>query len=263
MRTRFGPRFLETARGRVRRSLELLGKPTETEKLITELHSLAGEAAMLGLELLSDTARKGEEQAKEWKRGSTTAALYCARSVRALSQQVEEFAASIAAPPSDSDAAPAERSTSSPAAAPSPGPSEPSSEPLGDAASPAGDDRRRVLIIDDSRLAGDHLCDALGSAGMDTRLATGRDSALAELGEFVPELVLCDVHMPGVDLDELCGALRSQAPGSLFIMLISGMSEPELARRAQEVEANDYVSKHAGIERVVAKVQAALQELAR
>ncbi len=237
MRTRFGPRFLETARARVRRSLELLGKPTETEKLVTELHSLAGEAAMLGLQSLSDTARKGEEQAKEWQKGSTTAALYCARSVRALSQQVEEFAASIDA------------SVAAPLANADPGPSAEAAagKPSPDTAAATDEAPRKVLIIDDSRLAGDHLCDALGSAGLDPRLATAREDALAELTQ----------------LGELCVALRSKAPRPVYIMLISGMSEPELARRAEEVEADGYVSKHVGIERVVEQVLAALQELAK
>lgn len=243
MRARFGPRFIETARGRIRRSLELLGKPNETEQLITELHSLAGESAMLGLQKISDTARSGEKYAKEWAKGATTAKLYCARSVRSLSQQLEEFAASVEGGQGGKSA----------------DDSSPSGSESGASGSPSG--RRRILVIDDSRLAGDHLCEALEENDIAARLAMTRESALTELAEFVPELIVCDVHMPGIDLDELCRALRSAAPQPISIELLSGMSEPELSRRAREVQADGYVSKHAGIDGVVSHLRAALAEL--
>ena len=249
MRAKFGPRFLETARGRIRLSLELLGKPNETNALIIELHSLAGEASMLGLNELSDTARAGENHAKEWKRGSTTAKLYCARSVRTLTRQIEEFAATLglsAAPPA----------TPEPAAEPSPpgaGPGTPS-----DAGAGTGDSSPRVLIIDDSRLAGDHLCAALEQTGVTARLALTEQVALAELEQFEPQLVVCDVHMPGIDLGQLCVTLRQRTRRPIAILLLSGMSESELARRASEVGADGHVSKHAGITNVVERIKSAL-----
>ena len=270
MRARFGPRFLETARGRIRRSLELLGKPKETAALITELHSLAGEAAMLGLETLSDTARNGENHAKEWDKGSTTAKLYCARSVRSLSQQIEEFAASIepgagsnsrpptatatattttaAAATATTTKATTTKATTTKATGQAPSPSRPGT-------------RSRILIIDDSRLAGDHLCDALNNSELDSRLALTQDAAIDEVRRFAPALVVCDVHMPGVDLGELCTALREEATRPIVIVLLSGMSEPELARHAKEVAADSYVSKHAGIERVVSHIKTAVEGL--
>ena len=208
---------------------------------------------MLGLQKISDTARSGENYAKEWAKGATTAKLYCARSVRALSQQLEEFATSL-----QGDGSGGTEGSSDPAAGASP-----VASPVVGAGSesPSEPRRRRVLVIDDSRLAGDHLCEALADSGIDSRLATTRDAALADLAKFAPELIVCDVHMPGIDLDELCRALRSAASRPIAIQLLSGMSEPELARRAREVEADGYVSKHAGIDGVVSHVKSALAEL--
>lgn len=242
MRAKFGPRFLDTARGRIRLSLELLGKPNETDALITELHSLAGEASMLGLDDLSETARAGENHAKEWKRGSTTAKLYCARSVRTLTRQIEEFAATL-----ESSA---------------PAPSSPGQEGSEtETTSETGESAGQVLIIDDSRLAGEHLCSGLDNIGIAARLALTEDVALTELSEFEPRLVVCDVHMPGVNLDQLCSTLRRHAGRPITILLLSGMSENELARRASEVGADGYVSKHAGITNVVERIRATLASL--
>ena len=69
LRVRFRTRFIETARARVRRSLILLGNPGDAAELVAELHALAGEAAMLGLDEISETARSGEEAARRWDEG--------------------------------------------------------------------------------------------------------------------------------------------------------------------------------------------------
>ncbi|MEM9491814.1 MAG: response regulator [Myxococcota bacterium] len=272
LRARFGPRFVATARERVRCSLELLSSTDGSAQLVNELHSLAGEAAMLGLNELSDAAREGEQEAKNWDKGSTTSKLYCARHIRVLSRLIEQFAATVAQdeepqPIADSSDATGAASVGADATQPpmagddgvqlssssssqSPSPSSPSEDKAGEG---------RVLIVDDSQLAGDHLRDVLQESGFEARLATNQLDALTELVSFAPCLVVCDVHMPGVDLDTLCRELRTRAAAPISIVLLSGMSEPELARRASVVGADGYVSKHAGIERVVADLRAAVQ----
>ncbi|MCG8424646.1 MAG: response regulator [Proteobacteria bacterium] len=305
LRARFGARFLEIARGRIRRSLELMGRSDGADQLITELHSLAGESSMLGLEQVAEMARNGEEDAKQWKQGSTTAKLYCARTVRTLSQRIEELASSLeeeagasAGNATDSaagNATDSATSTEEPGSiaggqdssqraatdAPDSRPAAPlgdnsashslpgrplRSEQAGDQEAAHGAGRRdlvlehRVLIIDDSRLSGEHLSEALATAGIDSRLAMNRDAALAEFVAFAPQLVVCDVHMPGVDLHELCSALRRQAPEPVTIALLSGMSDAELARRARAVGADSHVSKHAGIDQIVSHLVSLLGE---
>lgn len=62
---RFLPRFIDTARGRLQRSRALLdqGEMSDAVDLITELHTLAGEAAILGLRDISALAHEAETEA--------------------------------------------------------------------------------------------------------------------------------------------------------------------------------------------------------
>ena len=62
---RFLPRFIDTARGRLSRSRELLaqGEMSDAVDLITELHTLAGEAAILGLRDIAALAQEAETEA--------------------------------------------------------------------------------------------------------------------------------------------------------------------------------------------------------
>jgi HPt (histidine-containing phosphotransfer) domain-containing protein len=56
LRARFMGRFLETARGRVQRTTEAIGR-ADGRGVWTEMHALAGEASLLGLPGVADLAR--------------------------------------------------------------------------------------------------------------------------------------------------------------------------------------------------------------
>jgi CheY-like chemotaxis protein/HPt (histidine-containing phosphotransfer) domain-containing protein len=248
LRARFRNRFIDTARDRIRRCLTMLSESGRAMDLASELHSLAGEAAMLGLDSISATARSGEEAARQWNAASTAAQVACARAVRTLRQEVEAFAAE---PPAGEAASPDARTPSS-GLVNTPG------SPL-DAPAP---DRQRILVVDDSPLAGEELADSLGRAGFEVRVAADRDAAVREIHGFAPALVLTDVQMPGVTLVSLCDALRAATSRPLKILLMSGRTDDELAIVAGATRADGFVSKQHGTEHIIAYVQRAVQEVA-
>ena len=235
LRARFRTRFIETARERIRRSLSLLGGSDGAAQLVTELHSLAGEASMLGLDDIAEIARSGEESAKQWQAGSSAAQVACARTMRTLSQRVEAFAAEPPEPEPEPDAA--QRAA-----------------PHG---APAGE---RMLIVDDSELASEQLAETLDSVGYQTRIALDQEAAVQLVQSFEPVLVVSDVHMPGVDLSALCAALRAASQVPILIVLVSGRGEDELARVCLEVGADGFASKQQGTAQIVKRLQRALEE---
>ncbi len=244
LRARFRNRFIDTARDRIRRCLTMLSESGRAMELANELHSLAGEAAMLGLDSISVTARSGEDAARQWNAASTAAQVACARAVRTLRQQVEAFAAE----PAGSEAA-------SPDARP------PSSGLPSISVDAPAPDRQRILVVDDSPLAGEELADSLGHAGFEVRVAADRDAAVREIHGFAPALVLTDVQMPGVTPVSLCDALRAATSRPLKILLMSGRTDDELAIVARATRADGFVSKQHGTETIIAHVQRAVQEV--
>lgn len=245
LRARFRNRFIDTARDRIRRCLTMLSESGRAMELASELHSLAGEAAMLGLDSISATARSGEDAARQWNAASTAAQVACARAVRTLRQQVEAFAAEPAA---GEAASPDARTPSS-------------SLPSISIDAPAPD-RQRILVVDDSSLAGEELADSLGHAGFEVRVAADRDAAVREIHGFAPALVLTDVQMPGVTPVSLCDALRAATSRPLKILLMSGRTDDELAIVARATRADGFVSKQHGTETIIAYVRRAVQEVA-
>jgi CheY-like chemotaxis protein len=225
---RFGTQFIAVARERLEASYVHVGSDAGAAELRTQLHALAGEAAMLRIAEFAEAARQVEADANRWlAQHDQSARVKAARGLRQLTRWLDEFERVHL---SETEAATARPAT------------------------PTG---ARVLIIDDSGIVREHLRDALVDVQIDAATAGDLESALAAARANRPELVIADVNMPGIDCDELCAQLR-QATHPVRIMLVSGLADAELAERARRAGAELWASKHNGLERVVERITEAL-----
>lgn len=89
---RFGRRFVDSARARLGEASALEGdQPAEAaRKLALHLHSISGEAAMIGFAELSQRAREVMRAARGVEAGTTTAA-ECAAGVAQLSRLIDDL----------------------------------------------------------------------------------------------------------------------------------------------------------------------------
>ena len=71
------------------------------------------------------------------------------------------------------------------------------------------DTRGRILVVDDETDARFALVELLREEGYSVEAAADGFKALGRLPEFVPDLVLTDLKMPGMDGIELLGKISS------------------------------------------------------
>jgi PAS domain S-box-containing protein len=71
----------------------------------------------------------------------------------------------------------------------------------------------RVLVVDDDADARDMLGNVLSLAGADVRLADGAREALARIERRAPDVLLCDIEMPGEDGYSLIRKVRARGTG--------------------------------------------------
>ena len=98
----------------------------------------------------------------------------------------------------------------------------------------SADSRPRVLCVDDNRDAADSEAELLRLAGFNPRACYDGSTALAVAREFAPDVVLLDLHMPGMDGDELARRLTEEAAGRpQLLVAVTAMSNDESHRRTE------------------------------
>lgn len=88
---------------------------------------------------------------------------------------------------------------------------------------------RSVLIVDDDPLVRELLGEVLGSDAFDLRFAADGPTALQEVEDDLPDLVLLDVMMPGMDGFEVCRRLRSVHPHLQIVILTARVGRDQEA----------------------------------
>ncbi len=89
----------------------------------------------------------------------------------------------------------------------------------------------RILCVDDNHDTADSEVMLLQLAGFDARACYCGPTALVEAAEFLPDICLIDMNMPGMNGDEL--AVRLRRPG-LVLMAVTAMND---AAGRQRIEA--------------------------
>jgi len=102
--------------------------------------------------------------------------------------------------------------------------------------------KRRILVVDDSPIVRDLLCEVLGSAGLSVSVAPEGRTALQMLEIERPDAVLTDLDMPIMDGLELLRAIRSRWQDLPVIVLSTRGSDAD-RRQAAALGADAYVVK--------------------
>jgi CheY-like chemotaxis protein len=221
LQERFRDKFIETARERLTRGLAALGGEGDPAIVRHELHALAGEASMLGIDAMCTEARAGEAAARRWLETSAgEARVESGRALRNLVSHLDEFASAGSQTQADSERTTAARG-------------------------------KRVLVVDDSVIVAEQVCDELDAEGIETQVAAGADEAIAAVSEFAPHVIATDVRLPGVEIENLCKSFRDASDGAVQIVLISALDAAELAVILRRTGADGCVTKQSGLPAIV------------
>jgi DNA-binding response OmpR family regulator len=112
----------------------------------------------------------------------------------------------------------------------------------------------RILIVEDDDAIAKPLAEGLRSEGFDvTRVATGEDALEAAL----PDLVLLDLRLPGVDGTEVCRRLRARSDVPIIIVTAKGEEVDRVV--GLELGADDYIVKPFGFRELLARIRAVMR----
>jgi CheY-like chemotaxis protein len=102
----------------------------------------------------------------------------------------------------------------------------------------------KALIVEDDPDARKVLSLILKLDGYQIHSAGGGQEALDVLAGIVPDVILLDVMMPGMDGYAVCQLVRSNpAVRHVPVVMLSGKADPESVARGMEVGADEYLAK--------------------
>lgn len=114
----------------------------------------------------------------------------------------------------------------------------------------------KILIVDDIPENVSALALALESEGFILAMAAGGEEALQIAEDFLPDLILMDVRMNGMDGFETCRQLKkNDATGDIPVIFLTVSQETEDIKQGFQCGGVDYICKPFSQEEVCARVR--------
>jgi two-component system CheB/CheR fusion protein len=108
---------------------------------------------------------------------------------------------------------------------------------------------RRVLVIEDNTDAATSLCEVLEIDGHQAVVAFSGPEGLAQAHAFRPEVVLCDIGLPGMDGYAIARAMRADPVlKTVYLVALTGYALPEDIRRAHQAGFDRHLAKPPSLE---------------
>ena len=113
-----------------------------------------------------------------------------------------------------------------------------------------------ILVVDDTKMNLRILVEALGNEGYRVRPALNGEIALEAAQKEVPDLILLDILMPGMDGYQVCETLKQDENlKEIPVIFISALDEVGDKMKGFRAGGVDYISKPFQTEEVLARVR--------
>ncbi len=118
-----------------------------------------------------------------------------------------------------------------------------------------------ILVVEDDDKIGRSIARYLEIEGFEVkRVADGTDAVTA-IQQYLPDLVVLDLMLPGMDGIEVCAAVRPMYSGAILMLTASDDESDELM--ALKTGIDDFVSKPVRLPVLLARINALLRRVAR
>ncbi len=114
-----------------------------------------------------------------------------------------------------------------------------------------------VLVIEDDKFLRELLVRKLSSEGFDVENAIDAEAAFAILSQRIPNIILCDLILPGIDGFEILGRIKADPrTAQVPVVILSNLGQKEDLDKAMKLGAKDFMVKaNFTLDEIVTKVR--------
>jgi two-component system KDP operon response regulator KdpE len=120
-------------------------------------------------------------------------------------------------------------------------------------------ERSRILVVDDETQISRVLITTLNSQGYEVKTASNGEAGFDAISDWLPDLLITDLSMPGMSGIDLCRAVRERS--NIPIIVLSVRGEEKIKIEALDAGADDYVTKPFSVNELLARVRANLRRV--
>mgnify|MGYP006281744005 CR=1 FL=1 len=114
----------------------------------------------------------------------------------------------------------------------------------------------KVLLVDDEREFVESLSERINMRELETKIAYDGEDALKQIQNEVPDVVVLDLRMPGIDGMEVLKRLKEDYP-KVQVIILTGHGSDEDKKISKQLGAYDYFQKPTNINKLVKSINKA------
>jgi len=115
---------------------------------------------------------------------------------------------------------------------------------------------QKILIVDDETNIVVPLQFLMEQNGYQVMVAASGDEAIETIAKFIPDLILLDIMLPGIDGYEICQKVRENPEWqNIKVVFLSAMGRDMDIAKGMALAADAYIKKPFSISDIVEKVR--------
>ncbi len=124
----------------------------------------------------------------------------------------------------------------------------------------SGDEKKkaRILVVDDDDSFRRMIRDVLQQTGFECEVASSGDEALCVLNTLHVDVVIADIHMPGMSGIELTKQVKNRYNADVIVL--TGFVEDFRYEQIVEIGASDFIQKPVGIDELLVRIKRVVRE---
>lgn len=114
---------------------------------------------------------------------------------------------------------------------------------------------KKILLVDDDKMVITLMNYRLKKDGFDIFVCNDGKSAINQLQETLPDLIIVDIMMPKVSGFEVLRFLRNKLQSDIPVIVLSSINDEDTLIEAFELGANEFVTKPFNPEEIVIRIK--------